>query len=200
VAADPASGAHISVRISSRFPNRRSTCGRQTSTSGIQRPKPSHPMLSDVVSPCSRAWRNTLAATVLKAGSANIFATCKCEMAKLPKYTLGYNDPKQVWSLQHDQTKRVVKNFDTKQEATTGGVLEKTLGKARASKGSRRTGELNAPRISGFSLNSHVIRTSKPLCPLGVPLTVSSEVRGAAGLRPRHLSNRARQERRWPVI
>ena len=54
-------------------------------------------------------------------------------MSKLPKYTLTYNDPKHVWSLQHDQTKRVVKNFETKQEATKGGVLEKALGKAGGS-------------------------------------------------------------------
>lgn len=49
-------------------------------------------------------------------------------MAKLPKYTLGYNEKKDVWALENDKTNRVVKNFETKEQATKGGVLEGVLG------------------------------------------------------------------------
>jgi Uncharacterized protein conserved in bacteria (DUF2188) len=49
-------------------------------------------------------------------------------MAKLPKFTLDYDRKKEDWRLTNDATDRVVKRFDTKQEATKGGVLERTLG------------------------------------------------------------------------
>ena len=50
-------------------------------------------------------------------------------MAKLPKFTLTYNEKKDRWDLENDATNRVVKTFDTKQDATKGGVLEKAVGK-----------------------------------------------------------------------
>lgn len=49
-------------------------------------------------------------------------------MTKLPKYTLEYNEKKDVWALENDRTNRVVKNFETKEQATKGGVLESVLG------------------------------------------------------------------------
>lgn len=49
-------------------------------------------------------------------------------MTKLPKYTLGYNELKDKWSLENDKTDRVVKNFNTKGQATKGGVLKSVLG------------------------------------------------------------------------
>jgi hypothetical protein len=48
---------------------------------------------------------------------------------KLPKFTLGYNEKKDRWDLTKDATDRTVKTFDTKEEATKGGVLEKAVGK-----------------------------------------------------------------------
>lgn len=54
-------------------------------------------------------------------------------MGNLPKYTLTHNDAKNVWALEQDKTGRVVRNFDTKQEATKGGVLEGVLGSAGGS-------------------------------------------------------------------
>jgi hypothetical protein len=52
----------------------------------------------------------------------------EAQMAKLPKYTLSYNDAKETWDLTHDATNRVKARFDTKGEATKGGVLERALG------------------------------------------------------------------------
>jgi len=49
-------------------------------------------------------------------------------MAKLLKYTLSFNDKKEKWDLKKDDTSRVVKSFETKDEATAGGVLKKTVG------------------------------------------------------------------------
>ncbi len=49
-------------------------------------------------------------------------------MAKLPKYTLDHNKQKSVWELTNDKTDKVVKQFERKQDATKGGVLEKAIG------------------------------------------------------------------------
>lgn len=49
-------------------------------------------------------------------------------MAKLPKFTLEYNERKARWELGNDKTNKVVKHFDTKESATKGGVLEKAVG------------------------------------------------------------------------
>lgn len=54
-------------------------------------------------------------------------------MAKLPKYTLTHNDKKERWDLVNDQTNRVKATYDSKAEATAGGVLEDALGKAGGS-------------------------------------------------------------------
>jgi len=49
-------------------------------------------------------------------------------MARLPKLTLSFDQKKDDWKLENDASNRVVKRFDTKAEATAGGVLKKTLG------------------------------------------------------------------------
>lgn len=49
-------------------------------------------------------------------------------MAKLPKYTLEYNERKDRWDLGSDKTDRVVKSFETKEDATAGGMLKKAIG------------------------------------------------------------------------
>jgi hypothetical protein len=49
-------------------------------------------------------------------------------MPKLPKYTLEKNEKRDRWDLTNDTTDRVVKSFETKDEATKGGVLEKAVG------------------------------------------------------------------------
>jgi len=47
---------------------------------------------------------------------------------KLPKFTLSHNDNKDRWDLTNDKTNKVVKTFETKEEATAGGVLKKAIG------------------------------------------------------------------------
>jgi hypothetical protein len=49
-------------------------------------------------------------------------------MAKLPKFTLEYNEKKERWDLENDKTNKVVKSFETKGDATAGGVMKKVLG------------------------------------------------------------------------
>ena len=49
-------------------------------------------------------------------------------MAKLPKYTLEYNEKKDTWDLEKDKSNRVIKSFSTKEKATAGGVLRKVVG------------------------------------------------------------------------
>jgi hypothetical protein len=46
----------------------------------------------------------------------------------LPKYTLTYNEDKDTWDLENDKTDKVVKRFDTKEDATAGGALKKAIG------------------------------------------------------------------------
>ena len=49
-------------------------------------------------------------------------------MARLPKFTLSFNDRKEKWDLKKDTTNKVVKSFETKEKATAGGVLKKSVG------------------------------------------------------------------------
>lgn len=48
--------------------------------------------------------------------------------SKLPKFTLSHNNKKDAWDLTNDKTDRVVKRFETKVDATKGGVLKKAVG------------------------------------------------------------------------
>lgn len=50
-------------------------------------------------------------------------------MAKLPKYTLSFNDRKEKWDLKKDSNDKLVKSFETKSDATKGGSLKKAVGK-----------------------------------------------------------------------
>jgi hypothetical protein len=54
-------------------------------------------------------------------------------MSKLAKYTLTHNDNKDQWDLEDDKTGKVVKSFETKAEATKGGVLERAVGRSGGS-------------------------------------------------------------------
>ena len=49
-------------------------------------------------------------------------------MAKLPKYTLEFDEKKDKWALEQDKSAKVLKTFDTKEEATERGALRKALG------------------------------------------------------------------------
>lgn len=49
-------------------------------------------------------------------------------MAKLPRYTLTKDQKRDDWALRNDATDRVVKRFDTKQDAIRVGALESAVG------------------------------------------------------------------------
>lgn len=49
-------------------------------------------------------------------------------MAKLRKFTLDYNERRDRWDLTNDSSNRLERSFQTKEKATTGGVLKRTLG------------------------------------------------------------------------
>jgi hypothetical protein len=48
-------------------------------------------------------------------------------MAKLTKFTLSHNDKKGGWDLKQDKNEKTIKHFDTKEDATAGGVLKKAI-------------------------------------------------------------------------
>ena len=50
-------------------------------------------------------------------------------MSKLRKYTLSHSESRDRWELRQDKTRELVKSFDTKADATGGGVLARALGK-----------------------------------------------------------------------
>jgi len=49
-------------------------------------------------------------------------------MARLPKFTLDYSERTDRWRLTNDKTDKVLKTFETKADATAGGVLKKAVG------------------------------------------------------------------------
>jgi Uncharacterized protein conserved in bacteria (DUF2188) len=54
-------------------------------------------------------------------------------MPNLPKYTLSHDEKKNDWALREDRSGRVKKRFDSKSEATAGGVLRRTVGSSGGS-------------------------------------------------------------------
>jgi hypothetical protein len=49
-------------------------------------------------------------------------------MPRLPKFTLSFDRKIEDWKLEKDATDRVVKRFETKEDATARGVLKKAVG------------------------------------------------------------------------
>lgn len=49
-------------------------------------------------------------------------------MPRLPKYTLEFDEKKDKWVLENDQTNRVERTYDTKEKATQRGALRRALG------------------------------------------------------------------------
>lgn len=49
-------------------------------------------------------------------------------MAKLPKFTLDFNEKTTKWDLKHDKSNEKVKSFETKEQATERGALRKAIG------------------------------------------------------------------------
>lgn len=49
-------------------------------------------------------------------------------MDDLTRFTLAFDHRKDDWALRNDMTGRTVRRFETKEEATKGGVLEDAVG------------------------------------------------------------------------
>ena len=54
-------------------------------------------------------------------------------MEPLPRYTLSYDHRQGDWTLRQNNTSRVVRRYETKGEATAGGVLKGAVGQAGGS-------------------------------------------------------------------
>ncbi len=48
-------------------------------------------------------------------------------MSDLPRYTLGFDEHKKEWALKNESGK-TVRHFETKDDATKGGILESAVG------------------------------------------------------------------------
>lgn len=49
-------------------------------------------------------------------------------MENLTPFTLSFDQQKQYWALRNDNTGRTVRRFETKDDATKGGVLKDAIG------------------------------------------------------------------------
>lgn len=49
-------------------------------------------------------------------------------MSTLPKYTLSFNEKRDKWDLKKDNSNKVIKSFETKDNATTAGTLRNAIG------------------------------------------------------------------------
>ena len=67
-------------------------------------------------------------------------------MATLPKFTLEHNEKKDQWDLRKDSGDRLVKSFETKQDATKGGALQKAIGGAGSVKIQKENGRIQEER------------------------------------------------------
>jgi hypothetical protein len=77
-------------------------------------------------------------------------------MPKLPKYTLTHDERKDDWTLTNDSTDRTLRRFDTKEEATAGGVLRDVLGAAGGSvKIQKENGRFQEERTYPSSRDPH---------------------------------------------
>lgn len=66
-------------------------------------------------------------------------------MAKLPKYTLDFNEQKKTWDLEKDRSDEVLKSFRTKEKALGG--LRKAVGDEGGSvKIQKKTGRIQEER------------------------------------------------------
>ena len=67
-------------------------------------------------------------------------------MAKLPRYSLIYNDGKKKWELTEDGSSRLVKSFKSKAAAIKGGVLSRAVGGRGSVRIRKRNGRIQEER------------------------------------------------------
>jgi hypothetical protein len=74
-------------------------------------------------------------------------------MAKLPRYSLGYNAKSKKWELKSEGSGSVVKTFTSKAKATKGGVLEKAVGGMGSVRIRKRNGKIQEERTYPRSMD-----------------------------------------------
>jgi len=67
-------------------------------------------------------------------------------MAKLPKYSLTYNEETKKWELKREGTGEVIKRFRSKAAATKGGVLERAVKKMGSVRIRKQNGRIQEER------------------------------------------------------
>jgi hypothetical protein len=67
-------------------------------------------------------------------------------MAKLPRYSLGYNANSKKWELKSEGSGSVVKSFGSKAKATKGGVLSRAVGGKGSIRIRKRNGKIQEER------------------------------------------------------
>ena len=67
-------------------------------------------------------------------------------MAKLPRYSLGYNAKSKRWELTSENSGGVVKTFASKAKATKGGVLSRAVGGRGSVRIRKRNGKIQEER------------------------------------------------------
>ncbi len=67
-------------------------------------------------------------------------------MARLPKYSLAYNDKRKKWELKREGSGEVIRRFKTKAAATKGGVLERSVKKLGSVRIRKRNGQIQEER------------------------------------------------------
>lgn len=81
-------------------------------------------------------------------------------MARLHRFTFAFDSGRARWTLTNDRTRRVVKAFGSKQDATRGGVLRTALPGRSASVRIHKT-------IGGFQQERTYPRSMDPARPRG---------------------------------
>ena len=77
-------------------------------------------------------------------------------MKNLRKFTLTFDESKDAWSLVNDRTNRVLRNFDSKADATAGGALRRVLGEQGGSvKIQKENGRFQEERTFPSSADPH---------------------------------------------
>jgi hypothetical protein len=77
---------------------------------------------------------------------ASIKVSGERTMARLPKFSLAYNDKRKKWELKREGSGEVIRRFKTKAAATKGGVLERSVKKLGSVRIRKRNGQIQEER------------------------------------------------------
>lgn len=74
-------------------------------------------------------------------------------MARVPRFSLSYNDKNKKWELKREGSGEVVKRFKTKANAIKGGVLERAVKKIGLVRIRKRDGKIQEERTYPRSMD-----------------------------------------------